>query len=246
MSTRNTLSAPPRAMTPTETARYQRNSRLALPFTLLVPVAIGGALHVWGVALNWPAVGIGAAGWVLALVLRTPFSLLLKAALKTPERAQPWVTALSGPCEESLRLVALLVVGRSFPLALSVGLGWAAIEVVYGVVNGLALSSLLTRTDAQAAQARELLATLGMDRALTPMAPFAGILERFSASLLHLGFTLMIAWQPWLVLATIPLHSLTNLGLVRVLRRSLALSEVLVLALGLLVFVAGLALFGRL
>jgi YhfC intramembrane metalloprotease len=162
----------------------------------------------------------------------------------------PWIVAASGPCEEGTRLVVLLLVGRTFPIALSVGLGWTAIEVVYTIVNGLAVASLLGRTDEKARQAQALLTSLyttrGLTNMLTPSAPFLGVMERISASALHIGFTLLLAWQPLLVLATIPLHSATNFIALRLLRRSAVLTEVVVALIGATALVAGLAAFGRL
>ncbi len=225
---------------------YQRNVFLAIPFMLLVPLAFALWFHLWGVSLSWLAIGAGAVGWIVALFLRTPVALIARRLLRTPERAQPWVVAASGPAEESMRLITLLLVGRTFPLALSVGLGWTAIEIVYTIVNGLVIASLLRRTDEQARQARALLASMGLERMLSQTAPSLGVIERISASALHIGFTLLIAWQPLLVLATIPVHSATNFVALRLLRRSAVLTEVVVALIGAVILIAGLAAFGRL
>lgn len=229
---------------------YQRNRLIAFPFLLAVPLAFALWLYLWGIPLSWPAIGAGAAGWLVALFLCTPVALVARRLLRTPERAQPWVVAASGPAEESLRLVTLLLVGRTFPIALSVGLGWTAIEVVYTIVNGLAVASVLGRTDEKARQAQALLTSLytsqGLSNMLTASAPFLGVMERISASALHIGFTLLIAWQPLLVLATIPLHSATNFVALRLLRRSAVLTEVVLALIGAVILIAGLAVFGRL
>src|SRR5260370_27210907 len=129
---------------------YRRSAYIALPFMLLVPLAFALWFHLWGVTLSWPALGAGALGWYVAFILRTPVALVARRLLRTPERVQPWVTAASGPAEESVRLITLLVVGRAFPLALAVGLGWTAIEIVYTIINGLVIAWLLRRTDEQA------------------------------------------------------------------------------------------------
>jgi hypothetical protein len=102
---------------------YRRSAYLAIPFLLLVPLAYALWFHRWGVSLSWPAIGAGALGWYVAFVLRIPVVLVARLALRTPECVQPWVVAASGPAEESVRLITLLLVGSIFPIALSVAWG---------------------------------------------------------------------------------------------------------------------------
>lgn len=228
------------------TATLRRNVRIAAPLTLLVPVGYFVAVRLTGVPIEWGTVGLGALGWVLALMLRNPIALALKAALHTPERVQPWIVASSGPCEELVRLGAVLLLGRAFPAALSLGLGWAAVEVVYTIVNQVVVASLLDRTDEKAMQAKALLAASGADALITPAAPFVGIFERIPASAIHIGFALLLAAQPLLVLLTLPLHSATNMVYLRLAKRSAFLAEALVTVVGAAALLAGLRLFGRL
>lgn len=234
------------SMTQANPVTYKHNALLAIPFMLLVPVAYGLAFHLWGITLNWSAIGAGAVGWLVALMLRAPVGLVARRILHDPLRVQPWIVAASGPCEEIMRLIILLLIGRTFPLAISIGLGWTAIEIVYTCINGLALSSLLTRTDEKAQQARALLSAMGLDKALTSSAPGLGVIERISVSALHIGFTLLLAWQPLVILLTIPLHSASNFVWLRLTRRSPVLTEVCVAIEGAALFLLGLALFGKL
>jgi hypothetical protein len=223
-----------------------RNILIATPFTLAVPVGYGLWFHLQGIPLAWPALGVGTAGWVVALILRNPIALIARVTLKSWERVQPWVVAASGPCEEGVRVAAVLLFGRGFTSALSIGLGWAAIEVVYSIVNGLAVVSLTRRTDAKARQALQMLNDQGLGGIFGPMAPFWGIVERIFVSGLHIGFTLLLAWQPWLVLVTIPLHSGLNFTYLRLARRSVALAELVMALVGLAALLTGFAVFGRL
>jgi hypothetical protein len=193
-------------------AEYRRNLVLAAVPTLAVPVAIGAVCVAAGVRLDPIAVGAGAIGWLVALALRAPVALVASRRLGSVERAQPWITGASGPLEEIVRLVILFLVGRDLDAALSVGLGWAGIEVVYSLVNGIALMSLAGRSDPEAEQAR---AMLPFRQALEPAAPWWGVIERVWASGLHIGFTLLVAAQPALVVATIVVHSAVNLSLLR-------------------------------
>lgn len=220
----------------------RRNSLLAAPFMVLVPVAFAIAYRLFDVTLHPAAIALGAAGWLLALALRAPVSLTLLKALNVPERVQPWVVASSGPLEEGVRVGVLMLAGTSFSRAMSVGLGWAAIEVVYTLIAAIMTLSLLKRTDEQALQARAAMEALGH---LRPSGPALGVLERISASALHIGFTLLLAWSFWLVPVTMAVHSAVNLILVRTFRKAPLLAELALLVVAAGILLAGLALHDR-
>jgi hypothetical protein len=74
------------------------------------------------------------------------------------------------------------------------------IEVAMITVNGLMIASMLTKDDPRPRETRAFLTDQGM---MQNHGPGWGVLERFSAASLHLGFTLLVFAQPWLVLATI-------------------------------------------
>lgn len=224
---------------------YRRSAFLAIPFLLLVPLAYALWFQGWGVSLSWPAIGAGALGWYVAFVLRTPVVLVAQQLLRTPERMHPWVVAASGPAEESVRLITLLLVGRAFPIALSVGLGWATIEIVYTIINNLAIAWLLQRPDERARRSLALLLSMGLGNMLSPTAPVLSVIERIGVSALHIGLTLLIAWQPLLVLVTIPLHSGANFVSLWLVRRSAVLAAVVWVAIGAAMLLAGLAVFGQ-
>jgi len=210
-------------------ARLRRNTAIATPLTLLVPVAFAVVLASAGADLSLSAAGVGALGWLVALALRAPVSVVALKALGDPERVKPWIVGSSGPLEEGVRLVVLLLVGRSFSEAASIGLGWAAIEIVYTTITGFVTLSLVRRTDEQAVQAREMLEAQGM---LRETGPALGIVERIGASALHIGFTLLVAWRPLLVIATAVVHSAVNLVLIRMFQRSPLLTELALLLIG--------------
>ena len=113
------------------------------------------------------------------------------------------------------------------------------------MVQAVAMAQLMGRTDEKALQARAALAAQGMDRATADAPVVAGAIERISASALHIGFTLLLAAQPLLVLLTIPAHSLTNLISLRLMRRSLFWMEVFLALAGIAALVAGGFVFGR-
>lgn len=93
-------------------------------------------------------------------------------------------------------------------------------EALYTIINGVLILSLMSRQDEKARQARAMLSAMGQDM-MTSSAPLWGALERASARALHIGWTLLLAWQPPLVLATLLMHSGTNLMAVSLARKSL-------------------------
>ncbi|MCK9906063.1 hypothetical protein MXD63_39495, partial [Frankia sp. Cpl3] len=149
---------------------------------------------------DWKAYGFGAFGWLIALMLRGPISLLVK---KLPQqKAKLLIIASSGPLEEGIRYIVIALTGASFSNALSIGQGWAAIEVVFAVINGLVLASVLRRTDEKAEQVKELLLANGNQ----PANSLWGVWERLFASAFHIGATLLIAVHPLLLIVLLPLH----------------------------------------
>ncbi|GCE14991.1 YhfC family intramembrane metalloprotease [Tengunoibacter tsumagoiensis] len=227
----------------TITPTYKRNVFLTCVGIVVVIVALFLAFILTGTALNWLAVGAGALGWIIALSLRLPIVLLTKQLAHKNTTIPRVILLASGPCEEVVRLLALLLLGRMFPIALSIGLGWAAIEAWCAIVQSILTVALLSRDDEKARQAKTALAETGQGN-IQPNAPL-GMLERLSASFLHISFTLMLAWLPWLVLLTIPTHSGINAMIVALTRKNVVLGEIILFIISALIFVAGLAIFGR-
>jgi hypothetical protein len=219
----------------------KRQLLLSTPFQALVvaglvslAVALGGPLHGW-------AVGAGALGWWIALLGRAPVSLVAMKLLPAG-KAQTVIVASSGPLEEGVRLGVIALMGASLPMALSIGLGWAAIEVVFAVVNALVANTLLARDDAKAREAWAMLEAQGL---LRDVGPHWAVIERVFASLAHIGFTLLAAASPlWLVL-TVPAHAGMNLGIGPLVKRSIALAETYVAVFGTALFIGGLWAIGK-
>ncbi len=134
--------------------------------------------------------------------------------------------------------LVVLILGN-FRGALWAGFGWAAMEVVLIAVNIFAIAGLMTKDDPKSREAREILAAQGM---MTPHSPLWGFLERLSAIALHIGFTLMLFANPWLVLVTLPLHSVVNMAAARFAKSHLGLTELGLAAVGAAVLVIGLLL----
>jgi uncharacterized membrane protein YhfC len=158
------------------------------------------------------------------------------AARLGPERGRTLVILASGPLEELVRLGMLRITGAALAPALSLGLGWGTIEVIFTLVNAFVLVHLLQRDDERARAAREQIERLGLP---LDASPAWGILERISATALHVGFTLLVARSPYFVLVTIPLHSAVNLLASRHVRR-LVLMESMLGAVATAVLAAGL------
>lgn len=217
----------------------RRNTLIATPVTLLVPVAFALVLVALGAELEWSTLGFGALGWVGALMLRGPLAAVLSQTMRDEERVKSIIMASSGPFEEGVRVLLLLLAGRTFSGAAAIGIGWAAIEVVYTTITGFLTLSLLRRTDPEAMQARQMLEAQGMIR---ETGPWLGIIERVGATALHLGFTFIVAWNLWAALGTAIIHSATNIALVRSFRTRPVATELSLLAGGLALFAIGIAL----
>jgi hypothetical protein len=118
--------------------------------------------------------------------------------------------------------------------------------VVYTLVTALVVRRLLLDTSAKAAQARRLLVSIGWLQYVQSLVPVLGAVERAGVSLLHIGFTLLLGWNPWLVLVTMPAHSATNLAAVRLMKqRSVILMETIVVVVGGVAFALGLLAWQR-
>jgi hypothetical protein len=195
-----------------DAAAYRRSLVRAAPLAVAIPVGFALIAIGLGIHVELALVAVGAAGWLAALVLRAPVALVATRVTGNGEGAQPWIVAASGPLEEVVRLGILLAVGPTLERAVAVGIGWAAIEVVYAIVSGMAMLALIGRTDPEAEQVRAL---IPFREAMTPEGPWWGLVERVWASALHVAFTLLVAAATTLVLVTIVAHSATNLALLR-------------------------------
>jgi hypothetical protein len=187
---------------------------LAIPLVLAVPVAYGLAFTWMGYPPQPGLFAVGALGWFVALILRTPVGLAVLRISGSEDRAQTWVVASAGPLEEGMRLAALTLVGRSPLVALWLGLGWVAVEVLFAIGNGLAVSALVNRTDPEAMRIKALIPP----SALTSSAAAWGVVERAWASAIHIGFTLVLSAVPIAVLVTAPVHTLVNVAFTRAVR----------------------------
>ena len=152
-----------------------------------------------------------------------------------------WTPALAGPAEELVRLGVVLIAGQDFATVYAIGAGWAAIEAVYGMQVGFVRLALLRRADPKALEARQELAKMGLDRDISPA---WGVVERLFAGAAHIGFTLLVAAWPLLVIALIPVHAAVNMGVMALLPRGIARTEALVAVSGSVLFIGGLAAFG--
>jgi len=206
-----------------------------LPLYVAVPVAYALVFNYLGYPIDWRAYGIGALGWLIALILRTPV-IQIAGRLAKPSSAQLIVVNSSGPLEEIVRLVVLALTSFTLSNALSIGQGWAAIEVVYAAINGIMMLVIANGTDEKSIEARKMMEQQGMR---TDLSPLVGVIERVTASAFHIGAALLIACQPWFVLLLVPAHSLLNLGAVRLMKTSIVWTEVFVAVVGIAVLAAG-------
>lgn len=175
----------------------------------LVPIAYALAIVAAGYPIAMVPLVAGAVGWLVAFALRMPVILIATRVLGRSERALPVIIAASGPAEETVRVVALLLVGRDLETALWLGFGWTTIEIAYTYVNAIAVAQLVKRDDPEVQHALELIPPA----ALSDDAPWWSAIERAGVSALHIGFTLVVAAVPIAFVITAVVHSAFNLAI---------------------------------
>jgi hypothetical protein len=218
-------------------AKAVNPAKYVLPVYLLVPTAFWAAFHLSGIEMEWRAFGLGALGWVIALFLRGPLSAIV---MKMPkEKATTIIVSSSGVFEECVRLGILLLTSLTFSWSLSLGQGWAAVEVLYVMITVIVMVSLAKRKDEKAMQAKEMLMLQGNLNA----GPLWGVFERIFASSVHIGCTLIVAKYPWTVVGLIPLHSSVNLIVVKFAKKSIIAVELTIALVGIILLTVGLSLY---
>ncbi len=220
-----------------------RQVPFAIPAIAVIPVAVGLLLATTLAPARAGAAALGAAGWLVALALRPPAALAASRLprMKAPRPMASFMALISGPAEETIRLLLVLFLVKGFDNLLWAGFGWATVEVVYTLVNAVVIRRLLVDPSEKAAEARRALASMGFLQYVQNMVPVLGAIERAAVSLLHIGFTLLLGWNPWLVFVTMPVHSAVNMSAVRLLRRHEVIRlEAIVAAVGAAIFTLGL------
>lgn len=213
-----------------------RNSIIATPIYLMtiIPfIVIGNYLDL---NINAGYIALGALGWWIALLLRLPFVLAVQKFIKNQDTATRFTVGLSGPAEEVVRLIILATIGLTSGNAYSVGLGWAFIEIIYGLVQLFGIASLKDKKDKKSLEAKEMIKKMGMDKTFDNDTPFWGALERVSATSIHISFGLMLVINPYFVLATIPLHSSINFIVLYLNKISIAKSQIAFFMLSIVLF----------
>ena len=189
---------------------YRTNFVRAAPLVLAVPVVLGIGLVQAGAPLDMGAVALGVVGWFAALALRAPLAgLIARAVQQDRTRADPLIAVVSGVVEEVVRLCIVLLVGLAAAPALWVGLGWGGAEALFAIVSGAAILALIGR-DPEAEQAISLIPMRNQTRSDSPL---WGVIERIWKMGLHIGWTLLIAASPILVIVTIVAHAATEFAL---------------------------------
>ena len=209
------------------------------PLLLIVPLLYLLAFNALGKgSLAVRPFCLGLLGWSIALLLRVPLALLtVRLSHNLKELA---VAAMSGPAEESMRLLAVLFLQANFASAVSLGLGWATIEVLYALISGFCTVVILSHGGVGAWQLKKRFLDTGLT---VPATVYSGIFERLSATALHIGFTLLLAYHPLLILITLPLHSLINVGALSLNNRSALGTQMLIAVFGTATLLVGVKLF---
>ena len=236
------VTEPDNSNTVQETDRnLTRDLVLTTPLYLLVPVLFALLASIWDIELSLGWIILGAAGWLVALFLRAPVAMITQRLTTVSDIVQQVVILSSGPAEELIRLALVLITAANLDIAYAIGLGWGGIEVIYALINGFVIASLLQRTDEEALEARQTMENMGLLRAGTR--PVYGVVERVAVTAVHIGFSLLLAFQPLFVLVTMPVHSFINYGFIVMMRRRVNISLILLIliGIGLVAYFLGLA-----
>jgi hypothetical protein len=194
-----------------DSSQMRRTLALSAVLLALVPIAFGILIVVSGYPPKWGPFASGAVAWTIALALRSPVALVGIRLFGSIERAQTLIVAASGPAEEIVRLIAVLVIGRDLATAIWLGFGWATIEVAYTFINGAVIARMANRTDPEAERVRQLIPPA----AFGPSAPIWAALERTGVTAFHIGMTVIVAAAPITFLINAVVHSALNLTAVR-------------------------------
>jgi uncharacterized membrane protein YhfC len=81
--------------------------------------------------------------------------------------------------------------------------------MLYALVSGFTNVIILSQGGVGALQRKKRFLDTGLT---VPATVYGGIFERVSATALHIGFALLLAYRPVLLLITLPLHSLISMG----------------------------------
>jgi len=221
---------------------YIRNILLTTPLYFLTPLPFIGLAYILDINLDLTSVLLGALGWWVALLLRIPVILFVKKKKIDQKKSNKLVVGFSGPAEEITRLVLVLIIGLNVPNAYSVGLGWAMIEIIYGLIQFIGIGVLEQKTDTEAEEAKALMKQMGMEKSLAPSTPFWGALERVTAGAVHIGFSLLLVFNPFTIIFTIPLHSFINFFVIKMNNTSIQKSQLSFLVIGGIIMLLGILL----
>jgi hypothetical protein len=134
----------------------------------------------------------------------------------------------------------ILYLIKTLPGAYWLGLGWASIEIVYSLIEEVALADIRIRTDKKAIQSKAFLKKSGMQNILKPENTFWGVVERIFATAGHIAFSLLLFWNPGVYILTMPTHSLVNKISLKITKKSIPLTEAFVGAVFLFLFIVSL------
>jgi hypothetical protein len=207
----------------------------------IAPLAAMAGFALWSGSVAPVAFLAGFAGWVLAMVLRAPVAAALNKLGAGKTAMANGMLLASGPAEEITRWAALLLVGHGMGSVVWLGLGWSLSEALFSALSVQSVRRTLAAGGAKAAALEDHLrqaAPKGGNRLM------AG-LERLSATAAHVGFSVMVAaGGPWVV-AAMAAHTLFHAAGATALSlgKSVALTEAVLLALGLGALALGYAVY---
>ncbi|NKE57070.1 hypothetical protein FXN61_09570 [Lentzea sp. PSKA42] len=174
---------------------------------------------------------LGVLGWLVALAARLPV-LASAGRLHAVRRRDTILAVASGITDEVVRLALVLIVVSGAGSALWAGFGWALAELVF-----VAATQLTQFSWPIGRQAAEQLRSQG---GFISTHPVHGGVRGITATVFHLGATLLLAAGPWWVPVTASAHVAVDVAFARWARRRLVPVELLGAAVSAVLLLAGL------
>lgn len=173
---------------------------------------------------------------MVAFLARAPVSLMMKAL--NPACTHVALNAVSGPLEESTRLMLLLMLKAGRDIAIESAVGWSTVEVLYYLIAGF-VAIRRARANPEDPGSRQLIAAAA---GASGAGVIWAVVERTGATLAHAGFALLIVFNPAFALLAACLHSTLDLCAVALARKSRVAAELFIVVFGGAVVATGLQL----
>jgi hypothetical protein len=175
---------------------------ITTPFIILLLISFIGLLYAWpeNAQYKWDIFLLGVTGWCAIFLVRKPIFFVFSKLISIKVSLSSVLTLLFiGFIDEMVRMGWLYYFDddNKFLIAYWLGLGWAAAEAIYFIVQNFMelrwYSDLEVSADKYLEEREELEEILG--RPLTKVSAWWGVMWRFSWIMFHIGISCWIAFD---------------------------------------------------